>query len=139
MLTLYRSKPYDALGQTCFVCGYVDRGVEHMLETVFTMFGKDEGFRKLYSEQEYICIPHYRQLMISAQKVLKKAELKAFEEATDALVERYMKSLNDDVHEFCSSYDYRNTGKLHGEGMEHIRSSIERSREFLTSRKPGAK
>lgn len=133
------AKKYSGIGQTCFVCSYVNRGVEHMLETVFTMFAKDEGFRKLYSEQEYICIPHYRQLMISAQSVLKKTELKAFEEATDALVERYVKSLNDDVHTFCSSYDYRNKGMLHNEGMEHVRASIERAIEFLTSRKPDAK
>lgn len=122
--------------QTCFVCSKVNWGVEHMLETVFTMFKNDEKFRKLYSEQEYICVPHYNLLMNAAEKSLKKNDLKEFREATDALIEKYIKQLNEDVNDFCNSYDYRNKGNLHGEGMEHVRSSIERAIEFLTSRKP---
>ncbi len=125
--------------QTCFVCSKVNWGVEHTLETVFTMFKNDEGFRKMYSEQEYVCVPHYNLLMSSAQKALKKDVLKEFEDATDALIEKYIKALNADVNDFCDSYDYRNKGKLRGEDMEHVRSSIERAVEFLTSRKPEVK
>ena len=44
-----------------------------------------------------------------------------------------------DVNEFCNSFDYRNAGKLHNEDMEHVRNSIERAIEFLTSRKPSEK
>lgn len=125
--------------ETCFVCSKVDWGVNHMLETVFTMFKNDEGFRKLYSRQEYLCIPHYRKLMTAAQSKLKKDDLKAFCDATDELAAKYAKALNADVKEFCDSFDYRNAGKLHNEDMEHVRSSIERAIEFLTSRKPSEK
>lgn len=47
-----------------------------------------------------------------------------------------MKQLNEDVQQFCDSFDYRNAAKLHSEDMEHVRSSIERAIEFITSRKP---
>ena len=131
-----KAKKCADIERTCFVCSKVNWGVEHMLQTVYTMFKSDEGFRRLYSQQEYICVPHYNLLMTGAQSALKKADLKAFEEATDALIEKYIKALNADVNDFCDSYDYRNRGKLHGEGMEHVRSSIERAITFLTSRKP---
>ena len=65
--------------------------------------------------------------------------MKAFCDATDELVGKYAKELNSDVKEFCDSFDYRNAGKLHNEDMEHVRSSIERAIEFLTSRKPSEK
>lgn len=133
-----KAKKSAEIEQTCFVCNKVNHGIAHTLETVFTMFKNDEGFRKLYSEQEYVCVPHYNLLMTSAQSALKKDALKLFREATDALIERYIKSLNKDVDDFCSSYDYRNIGKLQGEDMEHVRSSIERAIEFLTSRRPEA-
>ena len=55
------------------------------------------------------------------------------------LMENYIKQLNSDVGEFCDSFDYRNAGKLHREDMEHVRNSIERAIEFLTSRKPEVK
>ncbi|MBP1563371.1 MAG: hypothetical protein J6C38_06615 [Oscillospiraceae bacterium] len=134
-----KAKKISEMKETCFVCSKVEWGVNHMLETVFTMFKNDESFRKLYSKQEYLCIPHYRKLMTAAQSKLKKDDLKAFCDATDELVGNYAKSLNSDVKEFCDSFDYRNAGKLHNEDMEHVRSSIERAIEFLTSRKPSEK
>lgn len=125
--------------QTCFVCSKVDWGVNHTLETVYTMFKSDEGFRRLYSAQEYICLPHYNLLMSGAEGKLKKDDLKAFKAATNELAGKYLSSLNSDVQEFCDSFDYRNAGKLHNEDMEHVRSSVERAVEFLTSRKPSEK
>ena len=58
-----KAKKLSEMKETCFVCSKVEWGVNHMLETVFTMFKNDESFRKLYSAQEYLCIPHYRKLM----------------------------------------------------------------------------
>ena len=116
-----KAKKLADMKETCFVCAKVDWGVNHMLETVFTMFKNDEGFRKLYSAQEYLCIPHYRKLMTAAQSKLKKDDLKAFCDATDELVGKYAKALNSDVKEFCDSFDYRNAGKLHNEDMPNVR------------------
>ena len=128
-----------AIEETCFVCSKVNWGVSHMLATFYKMFKTDEGFRRLYAEQEYICLPHYSLLMKGAAENLKKDDLKAFADASDKLVGTYIKSLNEDVNEFCDSFDYRNAKKLHNEDMEHVRNSIERAIEFLTSRKPDVK
>ncbi len=132
-------KKSSEIEKTCFVCSKVEWGVSHMLETFYKMFKVDEGFRKLYSEQEYICIPHYNLLMTKAEQFLKKDDLKAFYEATDKLAGDYLKALNDDVAQFCDSFDYRNAKMLHNEEMEHVRNSIERAIEFITSRKPDYK
>lgn len=124
--------------QTCFVCSKVNWGIDHMLDTLYNMWEEPE-FRKLYSEQQYICLRHYDLLMLGAMKKLKKESLKSFVEVTDKLVEEYMKALNDDVQQFCDSFDYRNARNLHSEEMEHVRTSIERAIEFITSRKPEPK
>ena len=58
-----KAKKSSEIEETCFVCSKVDWGVEHMLETVFTMFRENAGFRNLYASQQYICIPHYNMLM----------------------------------------------------------------------------
>lgn len=134
-----KAKKASEIEETCFVCSKVDWGVQHMLETVFKLFKDEPKFRKLYSQQEYICIPHYNLLMSNVPTMLPKSEHKAFIEATDALVENYIKSLNGDVQQFCDSFDYRNARNLHSEEMEHVRSSVERAIEFITSRKPDVK
>ena len=134
-----KAKKASEIEETCFVCSKVDWGVDHMLETVFTMFRDDPKFRQLYSQQQYICVPHYNLLMSNAAKKLSKNDLNDFVKATDALMETYIKQLNSDVGEFCDSFDYRKAGKLHDPSMEHVRNSIERAVEFLTSRKPDVK
>ncbi len=128
-------KKSSEMERSCFVCEKVGWGVDHTLETLFKMFRTDEEFRSLYSSQEYVCLPHFNLLMSKAPDFLKKDDLKEFEKATSALAGGYLKSLNEDVQEFCDSFDYRNAKKLHSEDMEHVRSSIERAIEFLTSRK----
>ena len=134
-----KAKKSSEIEGSCFVCSKVDWGVDHMLDTVFTMFTEDPKFRNLYNSQQYLCIPHYNLLMSNVPTKLHKNDQKPFIEATDKLVENYIKELNNDVNEFCNSFDYRNAGKLHREDMEHVRNSIERAIEFITSRKPDVK
>ena len=124
---------------TCFVCGKVKWGIDHMLETFFTMYVKDGKFRNLFKAQPYICVPHYNMLNGKAVEKLQKGDLSSFQKDLDELVENYVKQLNSDVNDFCNSFDYRNAGSLHKPEMEHVRSSIERSVEFLTGRKPKIK
>lgn len=125
--------------QTCFVCSKVQWGIDHMLETVFTMYLKDPKFKNLFKAQEYICVPHYNMLNIKASEKLQKADLASFTADLDKLLEDYIKQLNSDVNDFCNSFDYRNAGKLHTPEMEHVRNSVERSVSFLTGRKPRVK
>ena len=125
--------------ETCFVCSKVQWGIDHMLETVFTMYLKEPKFRNFFKAQEYICVPHYNMLSIKAGEKLQKGDLASFNADLDKLLEDYIKQLNSDVNDFCNSFDYRNAGKLHTPEMEHVRSSVERSVSFLTGRKPRVK
>ena len=125
--------------ETCFVCSKVQWGIDHMLETVFTMYLKDPKFKNLFKAQEYICVPHYNMLSIKAAEKLQKGDLADFNNALDTLLGDYIKQLNSDVNDFCNSFDYRNAGKLHTPEREHVRSSVERSVSFLTGRKPKVK
>lgn len=103
------------------------------------MFVKDPKFKNLFKTQEYICVPHYNMLMSVAPTKLQKGDLAEFTAALDNLLSEYVKQLNSDVNDFCNSFDYRNAGKLHNPEMEHVRTSVERSIEFLTGRKPRTK
>ncbi len=124
---------------SCFVCSKVQWGIDHMLETFFVMYVKDPKFRNCFKAQPYICVPHYNMLNRKAPEKLQKGDIAQFQKDLDALVEEYVKQLNSDVNDFCNSFDYRNAGNLHKPEMEHVRSSIERSVEFLTGRKPRIK
>ena len=129
-----KAKKAERVTETCFVCEKVEWGVNHTLETVFNMYVKDPAFKKLFAGQEYICLPHYTMLRNKAQQQMSKGDFADFDKALTKLVGDYMHSLQQDVSEFCKSFDYRNAGKLHNEDMEHVRSSVLRAIQFLTGR-----
>lgn len=122
------------LNESCFVCDKVDWGISHLTETVYTMYAKDRNFRKLYSEQEFICMNHYQMLYSGAEKVIKlnKAHGSEFLKMTTALTVRHLELLQADIDKFCSMFDYRNSGKEADWG--NSKDAIERTLKFLTTR-----
>lgn len=117
---------------SCFVCEKIDWGMEHMLDTIFSLYSKEESFRRLFGEQEYFCLPHYRLLLERAGEKLPKRDPDGFIQALTAIFTRYAGQVNADVSHYCKMYDYRNSGPNADWG--NSRDSIERAILFLTGR-----
>lgn len=132
-----KAKKAAELDHSCFVCSKVQWGIDHMLDTVFTMYVKDGKFRNMFRTQEFFCLPHYHYLIEQSALKMPKNERPDFLKTLDEIMQNYTKQLGSDVNEFCNSFDYRNAGKLHNSDMEHVRSSIDRAIAFLTSRPTG--
>ena len=126
-----RKQKLSQINESCFVCEKVDWGMERLMRTFFEMYSHDD-IKKLLSEQEYICLPHYDLLQSLAPVYLQKGELDSFVKQISALTEKYIASLYEDVSHYCNMYDYRNTGKDADWG--NSKDSIERAVKFLVSR-----
>lgn len=126
-----RKQKLSQINESCFVCEKVDWGMERLMRTFFEMYSHDD-IKKLLSEQEYICLPHYDLLQSLAPVHLQKGELDSFVKQVSALTEKYIASLYEDVSHYCNMYDYRNTGKDADWG--NSKDSIERAIKFLVSR-----
>ena len=126
-----RKQKLSHINESCFVCEKVDWGMERLMRTFFEMYSHD-NIKKLLSEQEYICLPHYDLLQSLAPVYLQKGELDSFVKQVSALTEKYIASLYEDVSHYCNMYDYRNTGKDADWG--NSKDSIERAIRFLVSR-----
>lgn len=128
-----KQKKLSEINESCFVCEKVDWGMERLMRTFFEMYQSSDG-RKLLEEQEYICLPHYDLLCFLAPAHLQKKELDGFLKLIGELTEKHIALLYSDVSKYCSMYDYRSAGKDADWG--NSRDSIERTIDFLTSRKP---
>lgn len=115
---------------SCFVCREVERGLCHMLETVYVLWQKEPEFRALYQEQPYFCLPHTVALWKGAQRELPRRVRETFIQETKEISERYLTSLREDVTHFCSMFDYRNRGGDFGTSKD----AVERAIAYLTSR-----
>lgn len=115
--------------QSCFVCRQVEWGLNHMLETVYQLWLREEEFRTLYREQPFFCLPHARRLMEGAAKQMPRGKAAAFVRITADVAGNYLENLQKEVTHFCSMYDYRNRGGDWGTS----RDAVERSIQFLTA------
>ena len=126
-----KQKKLTEINSTCFVCDKINWAMERFMKTLFEMYTNPD-FKKLFKEQEFICLPHYEMLCAVAPEHLQKAELKCFLDDCKELTKSYMSGLYKDVSHYCTMYDYRNTGKNADWG--NSKDSIERAINFLTSR-----
>lgn len=117
--------------KTCFICENIDKNIEHLMDSTMNMWANDPDFRKLYEEQPYICLSHCAVLLSNAEKLPRK-QRKEFVEVTKKLSSEYLDVLQSDTTHFCRMFDYRNAGGDWGNSKD----AIERSMQYLTSRKP---
>ena len=114
--------------ESCFVCSQVEWGMERMLATVCRLYERERDFRQLFSEQEYLCLPHFSRLALPAAGMDKRWQ-QEFLKAAAALSRRYLAELQQDVHHFTEMFDYRNNGAEADWG--NAKNSIERAADFL--------
>lgn len=115
---------------SCYVCDRIASDMHHFMATVFVEWAKGEEFRKLYNEQQFICLKHYSFIMSAAtgKGGISSKLLPDFYAETAALTKNYLVSLKADITHFCSMFDYRSQGQDWGTSKD----SIERSIAFLT-------
>ncbi len=123
-----RMAALDALTKDCFICRDIRQNMENMVRIVHAMWISEPEFRRLYSEQPFICLEHFTLLMTVDQRGLGK-NLQPFYEETSRLTGTYLESLRTDVHRFTTMFDYRSGDSSDWAGSK---DAIERSIEFLT-------
>lgn len=125
----------ETLQSSCFVCDKIKWGMNHMLETIFHSWQNDPEFKKLYEDQPFICMEHYTMLIkAAANKGVSSKNLAEFYSVTSKIAGGYLEGLKKDISHFCTMFDYRSNGKDWGNSKD----AIERSVEFLTSKKANA-
>lgn len=119
---------------TCFLCQQVDWAMERMLATVCRLWENEEDFRKLFSEQPSLCLPHFTTLVSVAESGMSKKRVPEFAKATSELSRKTLSELHDDVAHFCKMFDYRSSSE--GADWGNSRDAVERAVQYLTTRMP---
>lgn len=121
--------------QGCFVCGRMAASMDRMLDTTLNLWAKEGQFRELFASQEFLCFTHYAQLLRIAQAKMNKKVFPEFSAALSALTLKKLTALKADIDKFCNLFDYRSPSA--GPVPEQIKTSLERSAQYLTSRSMG--
>ena len=122
-------KKAEPAQDSCFVCQKIDNEFARIGSNLVTVWNRESDFRKLYSEQEFLCYPHGRMLLNAGRATLRKEKLAEFSAATATLLRRQLQPLKADIDAFCNLFDYRNAGGP--PPPESVATSIERTIAFL--------
>lgn len=93
---------------TCFVCDSLKKTFDAYVDTFFTMYKKDDAFKRQLQQSKGFCITHFGDLCEAADRRLKEAERKEFYDTMLPLQQMNMERLYEDVAWFIEKYDYKN-------------------------------
>lgn len=119
------------LNDSCYVCERTEEKIAKMFTTASYLYNEEKDFRNAFESVRYFCLPHYREYMLAAKRVLDKDGYADLVRAANGKVTAYLDSLKDDVSLFCKKFDYRFDDLPWGESKD----SVERSVKFLSGEK----
>ena len=115
---------------SCFICQKIDGEFGRIGSNIAVVWAREEDFRKLYGEQEYLCHPHTEELLRSGRETLRGEKLAGFISATSDLTRKRLRGIKADIDAFCNLYDYRSAGSPPPD--HKVALAIERAIAYLT-------
>ena len=121
------------ISETCFICDKIEFGLTRMIETIYRTYENEEDFRKLFNSQPQFCLPHFERLVANFDKRKMRNYGGEFMKNLTRITADYSKNLYDSISEYCTVYDYRNSGDK--KMSENAMNSVENTVNFLTGRR----
>jgi hypothetical protein len=117
----------------CYICDKIDSTMQNMINNIFSVYSNSNEFRKLFADQEFFCLQHFKMLTNQSKKMLKKNIRTEFLTDIVRVNNNYIDNIYCDITEFCDSFDYRNSSKQ----LSHDKCKIspEAAIKFLSSYK----
>ncbi len=115
------------LDDSCYVCSRTEDAFSKMLGTVIYLWENEEEFREKYKRQTSFCLPHYKLLLSAGRNSLQKKQFGEFFSVSREIMQKYIRSLGEDVSWFCKKFDYR----YDSEPWYNAKDSVPRAINFL--------
>lgn len=101
-------KKYREKTKSCYLCEKEKASRGQIYDNIIVTFRKDSEFRTLFSEQEFICMPHFAKICEKAYISLSKRDYLLFSETAAELCRKGFERVKKNIDHFCYMFDYRN-------------------------------
>lgn len=125
--------PKTALGawveektHSCYVCDHFNDIYGRYLDTFFDLYKKDMQFQELFLESKGVCLPHFKDLIETAECKLSDEQKKEFYPKVFSLMQDNLERLQKEVSWFVEKNDYRNKDKDWGTSADSIQRAIQK-------------
>ncbi len=93
---------------SCYVCKGLEDTFERYMATFFSMYTKDEDFRRRIKESKGFCLHHFGILCDAADRYLKDKQKEEFYQMVFQLMDDNLARVQEDLTWLIDKFDYRN-------------------------------
>ena len=93
---------------SCYVCDYSKNTYARYLDTFFELYRKNKEFQELFKNSKGFCLPHFGDLVETAEALLSDKEKSEFYQQLFSLMTENLQRVTDDLEWFCDKFDYKN-------------------------------
>lgn len=112
--------------KSCYVCDHFNRIYGRYLDTFFDLYQKNEEFQQLFAESRGFCLPHFGDLIETAENKLSDAQRKEFYPQVFSMMQENLDRLQKEVSWFVEKNDYRNKDKDWGTSADSIQRAMQK-------------
>lgn len=116
----------DAKVKSCYVCEHFNQIYGRYLDTFFDLYKNDSDFKKMFLESKGFCLPHFRDLVETAENKLTDTQKTDFYPAAFSLMQENMERLQQEVSWFVEKNDYRNKDCDWGTSADSIQRGMQK-------------
>jgi hypothetical protein len=96
----------------CLLCTRLNTTMDNYLETLISLWCREEKFRTLYRESKGLCLKHFNSILLLSDGLIKnESQQSEFKAITIELQEKSMARLQEELEWFISKFDYRFTNE----------------------------
>ena len=93
---------------SCYICDYSKNTYARYLDTFFELYRKNKEFQELFKSSKGFCLPHFGDLVETAEELLSDKEKAEFYPQLFSLMTENLQRVTDDLAWFCDKFDYKN-------------------------------
>ena len=116
----------DEKTHSCYVCDHFKANYNRYLDTFFDLYKKDEEFARLFREGKGFCLPHFADLVETAEKKLNDKQKAEFYPTLFKIMKENYQRLQEEVTWFTDKFDYRNKDKDWGNSKDSIQRCMQK-------------
>ncbi len=111
---------------SCYVCDHFRDIYNRYLDTFFDLYRKNSDFREIFGKSRGFCLPHFGDLVETAEDKLSEDQKKEFYPQVFALMQDNIDRVQKDVSWFVEKNDYRNRDKDWGSAADSIQRAMQK-------------
>ncbi len=124
-------KKLETLESTCFICDRMNQNFARMMDNMVYLWKTEEDFREKFKNQQYFCLPHYKQMIEYGRAGLDKKDFAQYFKTARDIEKKYISELGNDVSWFCKKFEYQHEA----DPWYNAKDSVPRALSFLSGGK----